>query len=134
MDDNGSKLTIFGERLRELLIEHDMSLRELARRTEIDPSNLSKIERGVIYPPRKRATLEKMTAAFGIEGKSKEQFFDLARQVNEMIPEGLESVKSNKAIPMLLRSIENRKLSYEQTRKLAKLVEEENSWQGRIVE
>jgi len=134
MDDNRSSLTIFGEHLRELLIEHDMSLRELARRTEIDPSNLSKIERGVTYPPRKPATLEKMAAAFGLEGESKEQFFDLARQVNEMIPEGLESVKRNKAIPMLLRSIENRKLSYEQTRKLAKLVEEENSWQGRVVE
>ena len=126
------KITIFGEHLRELLVQSNMTLRELARRTGIDPSNLSKIERGVVYPPKKKETLDKMANAFSLERKSKRHFFDMAEQVHGLLPDDLKAVKENKAIPLLLRTIDNRRLSYEQTVELAKLIEKENSWQGII--
>lgn len=129
-----AKRNVFGEFLQEMLIKQNMSLRELARKTGLDPSNLSKIERGVCFPPQKKETLEKMVKALGLNKVLKQHFSDLSRQVNSMLPEDLEDIKQNVAIPLLLRTIEKRRLTYEETIQLAKAVEEENMWQGKIVE
>jgi len=53
----------FGKRIRELRHrEGKMSLRELARRTDISPSYLSQIERGKLPPPTKNILLIIMLA------------------------------------------------------------------------
>lgn len=134
MKEIEQKVTVFGEFLREQLIKKKMSLRGLARGTGIDPSNLSKIERGVAYPPKKKATLTKLAKALGLKGTEERHFYDLAALVNGMHPDDLEEIKENEAIPLLLRTIKNRRLTIEQTKSLAKLVAEENNWQGHVIE
>ncbi len=125
---------MFGEFFREMLIAKNMSLREVARASGIDASNLSKMERGVAYPPQKRETLQKLARALNLDETEERRLFELAALVNGMIPEDLEHVKKNKAIPLLLRAIDNIQLDEEQTAKLAELIEKENSWQGRVVD
>lgn len=127
-------MTVFGEFFREMLIAKNMSLREVARASGIDASNLSKMERGVAYPPQKRETLQKLARALNLDETEERRLFELAALVNGMIPEDLEHVKKNKAIPLLLRAIDNIQLDEEQTAKLAELIEKENSWQGRVVD
>ena len=124
-------VSLFGNFLKEKLKVKRMSLRELSRRTGIDVSNLSKMERGVIYPPKKKETLEKIAIALELEAKEKQHFFDLANQDNGMFPEDLDSIKENEAIPMLLRAIDNRKLRKEEIEKLVKMIIDENKWQGK---
>jgi len=43
---------MYGEYIKELRLEKGLSLREFARRIEEDPSNWSKIERGILPPPK----------------------------------------------------------------------------------
>lgn len=128
------KVKIFGDYLRERLIEKKMSLRALAKKTGIDPSNLSKIERGVAYPPQKKETLQKLAQSLDLDGDAERHFYDLAAQVNGMFPDDLELIKQNEAIPLLLRTIQNRRLTYQKTMELANLVAQENNWQGRVVD
>lgn len=45
---------MFGAYIKELRLKKGFSLREFARRIKEDPSNWSKIERGVLPPPKDR--------------------------------------------------------------------------------
>jgi transcriptional regulator with XRE-family HTH domain len=45
-------MTPFGATLRQLRETREIGLRELARRLDVDPSYLSKIERRTLPPPR----------------------------------------------------------------------------------
>jgi len=132
--EKAKNLSIFGDYLRQRLIDKKMSLRTLAKKTGMDPSNLSKIERGVAYPPQKEENLQKLATALELDQESTRHFFDLAAQVNGMLPDDLDDIKQNEAIPMLLRTIQNRRLTYDQTIELTKLIAQENNWQGRVIE
>lgn|SRR5690606_37501072 len=69
----------FGRYLREQRERMRVSLRAFAVSIEMDPSNYSKIERGVLAPPEGEA-LERIGKALGIERFSPEwqRFHDLA--------------------------------------------------------
>jgi len=125
---------VFGDYLGDLMAEKGFTLREVGRKSGIDASNLSKIERGVALPPQKRETLERLAAALELNKKERQKFLDIADLVNGQIPPDIEKLKKNECIPMLLRAIENKKLTKAQTEQLAKMISEENSWQGKVVE
>jgi transcriptional regulator with XRE-family HTH domain len=57
-------LSGMGQRLREIRLERGISLRELARRLEISPSAVSKIETGKMQPSVR--TLQALAAEFGL--------------------------------------------------------------------
>lgn len=69
----------FGRYLRKQRERRRVSLRAFAVSIEMDPSNYSKIERGVLAPPKGEA-LERIGKALGIERFSSEwqRFHDLA--------------------------------------------------------
>ncbi len=127
-------IAVFGEYMKRLMSEKNISLRELARRSGIDAANLSRIERGKAYPPQKRETLDKLADAFGLKGEARQELFGLAAHVNGIIPEGMKHVRENAAIPLLMRAINKKQLSEEKVRELAEMIEQENKWQGRVVE
>lgn len=129
-----SERNAFSIYLSKLLIKYKITLRELSRRSGIDVGNLSKIERGIAYPPQKRATLEKLASSIPIDEKEKTQLFDLAALVNGKLPQEVYSLRSNIAIPLLLRAVNNKVLSQEETLRLAKLIEESEEWKGKVVE
>jgi len=127
-------VTVFGRFLTELMDRKDMTLRELSRRSGIDASNLSKMERGVIYPPRKPETLTALAEALELDEVEAMKLSDLAHLASGMLPESTTSLQEIEAIPMLLRAIDNQELTQEQVRKLAEIIEKENSWQGRLMD
>ena len=47
----------FGEYIRNLRIENNLTLREFCKSAKLDPSNWSKIERGIAPPPKSKIIL-----------------------------------------------------------------------------
>jgi len=45
----------FGELAREKRLEKKYTLREFCKRIDVDPSNWSKVEKGLVKPPQKRS-------------------------------------------------------------------------------
>ena len=127
-------MSVFGDFINNQLMDKNMSLRALSRATGIDVSNLSKMERGIIYPPQKAETLQKIADGLCLTDDEKKNLFGLASLVNGKFPDDLKEIKKNKTIPLLLRAIDNKKLTDEQIEKLIQVVEKENDWQGRIVD
>ena len=125
---------LFGMFLKKHMTSKQITLRELARRTSIDPGNLSRIERGIAYPPQKEETLIKIALGLKLTDMETQELIDKAFIENGKLPKNLKHVKEIEAIPLLLRSIENKKLTEEQIENLIEIIKDENTWQGRIIE
>ncbi|MCH8979366.1 MAG: helix-turn-helix transcriptional regulator [Armatimonadetes bacterium] len=69
----------FGEMLRKMRLERDMGLRMFSLACGIDPSNLSKIERGKLEPPQPDTPVfARICEQLGIEAES-DHWKELAR-------------------------------------------------------
>ena len=98
------------------------SIRQFCKDHDFDWGNVSKIERGVMAPPKSRSVLEKYALALGIENGSAEweMFLDLAAAQNGQIPFDLQ--KDENLIPLLpalFRTFRHKKLSREKMKELA---------------
>lgn len=51
---------MYGEFIKELRAKKEISLREFCKQVEMDASNWSKIERGVLAPPQDEEKLKKL--------------------------------------------------------------------------
>ena len=122
METKGNVFSLF---LKDRMIQQGITLRELSRRTGLDVGHLSKVQRGLAYPPRKEDTLESIAAALQLQDSEKQDLFDKAMMVNGRLPNDLIELRENRAIPLLLRSIENNKLSEDQVEALIERIESE---------
>jgi transcriptional regulator with XRE-family HTH domain len=79
----------FGRFIQELRTRQGMSLREFCRLANLDPSNWSKVERGIFPPPRSRDAITDIASVLLIQKDSDEwnRLFDLAAVGH--IPAGL---------------------------------------------
>ena len=117
----GEIINFFGEFLRELRIKKEISLRELARKLKMDVGNLSKIETGKMKPPIKGEFIEDLSIILKLNKKEKEKLIDLASHENGEYPRDIkETLKESQYIPVLLRTISNRKLSDKKIKELTK--------------
>jgi transcriptional regulator with XRE-family HTH domain len=116
----------FGTFLRRMRLRAGYGLRAFALAVGLQPSNLSNIERSKISPPQAADRLRVMAEALGIiEGSAEWQhLFDLAAQYKEgALPADIKEVVSKrKGIPILLRTVDNRKLSEKQLHELTEYV------------
>jgi transcriptional regulator with XRE-family HTH domain len=78
----------FGERIKELRIERGLTLRECCARLGVDPSNWSKMERGVTSAPK---DVENWGRFFDLSGQDLEEFCDLAALSRSEIPNSVAS-------------------------------------------
>ena len=62
----------FGEFVRRLRAEKRLGLREFCFAAKYDPSNWSKIERGLLSPPQEEETLSRIAAALGMSQGSEQ--------------------------------------------------------------
>jgi transcriptional regulator with XRE-family HTH domain len=102
----------FGSLLNNLRLKSGLSLREICRKTGYDPSNWSKIERGVLSPTSDRKALQKWANVLGLEAKSKEyqNFIDEANIAQGIIPEDILARKDIvKSLPAFFRTMRNEK-------------------------
>jgi transcriptional regulator with XRE-family HTH domain len=118
----------FGELFKTKRISNGLTLREFCRINGFDPGNVSKIERGLFQPPQSKEMLLKYATALGIKEGSEDwlSFCDLAITSAGKLP---DDVVTNQelmtALPVLFRTVRNKKLDEEGLKKLIKSIERE---------
>lgn len=113
----------FGRMLKDLRIIRELSLREVCRETDYDPSNWSKIERGIISPPADEKTLIKWAKILGLTTKKTKEFIDEARVAQGIIPEDIMSSQNAvNALPAFFRTLRNEKPTKEEIDNLVRLI------------
>ena len=124
MLDKGGFGEFFNKKRREL----GLTLREFCKQNSIDPGNLSKIERGLMTPPKKKEIRLKYAEALGIKENSDEwlEFYDLAELSAHRIPSDIASDEEvMNALPILFRSARGRQVSEEDLKKLIGTIRKE---------
>ncbi len=120
-------MSTFGEMLRSRRKELRLGLREFALRADMDPGNLSKIERGKLGAPQGENVLDRICLALELELGSEEAqaLRDRALVEAGRIPaEILDDDEVLERLPVLLRTVRNKKLDPEQLDRLIEMIKE----------
>ncbi len=99
---------MFGEHIKKRRLDMGMSLRAFCMEYSEDPSNWSKMERGVNPPPKSYERLLQIAQHLGYEenGKGMEGFFDLAHISHGSIPPDIsEDAVLMEKLPLLFRTL-----------------------------
>jgi len=113
----------FGEMLKNLRIERGLSLREICRLANHDPSNWSKIERGLIPPASNEKTLMNWAKILGLNKEKTKEFMDEAQVAQGIIPQDiLADEEALKLMPAFFRTIRNEKPTKQEIENLFKLI------------
>lgn len=116
----------FGAFLRGRRLSAGYGLREFARKVELQPSNLSNMEHERISPPVEKQKLERIADVLGLAEGSDERsmLFDLAVQGRDRPPVDVaEFAARTPGIPLLLRTIEEKRLSQDELTELMDYVD-----------
>ena len=120
--------TTFGQMLKKLRLEDaSIGLRAFAAMIEMQPSNLSNIERDRIPPPASRQAIDRICDSLGLADSDpqRDQLFDLAAKAEKRIPADVaEVVRKQPGIPVLVRTVANKRLSEKKLRELAEYIKE----------
>lgn len=120
---------VFGEFVKSLRLEKDIGLREFCRRLDVDPSNWSKIERGLLAAPQEAEKLNQIAEMLGIETESAlyTEFMDKAAVDAGVIPKDLLSDRDTlNSLPMLFRTVRSEKPTPEEIERLIKKIRGED--------
>jgi len=103
----------FGEFFKAKRIELKMTLRQFCLKYGLDPGNLSKIERGLLPPPKNREKLEEYARYLKLEKGTDEwiEFFDRAAAESGRLPTDILSDKEVvEKLPILFRTLRGQKV------------------------
>jgi transcriptional regulator with XRE-family HTH domain len=116
--------TDFGELIQRRRAELRLTLRDCAVRADLDPGNLSRIERGRVAPPQDAAVLARLIDAIELTGTTRAQeLIDVAATQNGRIPGDILSNQAvMSALPILLRTVNNKQLDGTQLQKLVEII------------
>jgi transcriptional regulator with XRE-family HTH domain len=121
-------IEMFGEFIKERRIKKGISLREFCKRLEIDASNWSKVERGLLAPPQDQEKLKKIAQALDIEFGSPlwREMKDKANIDAGIIPEDiLSDEKVLNSLPIFFRTIRSEKPTPEDLDELIDMIRKE---------
>ena len=118
----------FGEYLRGCRAKAGVGLRTFAEATGLKPSNLSAIEYGRQSPPQTSTVLSRIADALGLPQGSpaRQKLFDLAvaHKPGALPPDVAAFAGRTPGVPVLLRTIANKRLSRDDLEKLTKYVDD----------
>ncbi len=122
MEDKSS----FGSFFKEKRIKLDMTLRQFCEHHGLDAGNISKIERGLLPPPKSHELLKKYVSFLRLKKGTDDWylFFDLAAAESGRLPKELMEKEILSRMPVLFRTIRGKKLSKDKIDKLIKLIKE----------
>ena len=115
----------FGEFFKEKRIGLRKTLRQFCQENNLDPGNISKLERGLYPPPQNRAKLEEYAKFLHLKkgGDDWYAFFDFAAAEAGRIPEELLSDEEvMERLPVLFRSLRGQKVPAEKLNELIKKI------------
>jgi len=121
----GRRENMFGKFIKERRIKKGLTLREFCKLIEVDASNWSKIERGLLAPPRSEYKLKKIAEILEIPVGSELWFEmkDRAELDTGNIPTDIRSDKELIGhLPMFFRTIRSEKPSGEDLDNLIELI------------
>jgi transcriptional regulator with XRE-family HTH domain len=101
---------MFGNFIKQERLALGLSLRRFCQKLELDPSNWSKVERGILPPPKDEVFLERLAGLLQIEvGSPKwQELSDLAHVDRGEIPEYvMQDQELVELLPILFRTIDS---------------------------
>jgi transcriptional regulator with XRE-family HTH domain len=114
----------FGKYFKECRSKLGKTLREFCKEHGIDHGNLSKIERGLLPPP-KGNVLEKYASYLGIK-KGTDEWYELYDKAHacrgEVPPEIMSDEELVKKLPVVFRTLNRKKPTPEQLEKLIEIL------------
>ncbi len=111
---------MFNETIKTMRIAKRLTLRDFCEQVGLDPSNWSKVERGINPPPGDIGLLEKLAAFFGLNGEQKLKFMDEAALQRREIPADVaENEILQKALPAFFRAARGHELTEEELKSFA---------------
>jgi len=111
---------MFNDTVKSLRLQKRLTLRDFCAQAGLDPSNWSKVERGVNPPPGDIGLLERLAAFFGLAGAAKLAFIDEAALQRREIPADVaENAILQKALPAFFRAARGHELSAQELQSLA---------------
>lgn len=117
----------FGELVKDLRIAQEKTLREFCLDHGHDPSNWSKLERGINPPPGDEKTLQRWAKQLGVEAGTDEwqTFMDLASVARGEIPQDIiDDEELVKKLPVFFRSVRGAELGEKELDDLIQKVKE----------
>jgi len=118
---------LFGQFFKKARIKLGMTLRQFCLENNLDPGNISKLERGILPPPTDADKLGKYARVLRIKEGSNDwyEFFDLAHASGGRIPEEILRDKHLVSkLPLVFRTLRGQKLTKDQLNKLAEKIRE----------
>jgi transcriptional regulator with XRE-family HTH domain len=114
----------FGRILKDLRIKKGLTLRHACRILNYDPSNWSKIERGMISSPSDEKTLRNWAKTLGVSKEKEIQgFVDRANLTQGIIPKDILSQENIvDFLPAFFRTLRNKKPTKKEIDRLVKLI------------
>ena len=121
----------FGTRLRDLRESADIGLREFCLSIDMDPSNYSRLERGIIPAPEDHTKLEPIRRALGLsaEGETWKDILRLADLSRGMIPRRVMTNEEVMAkMPAFMRRLDGQEMSESQIEELVAMIRQEHEY------
>ncbi len=118
---------VFGQFLKKKRIELELTLRQFCLENNLDPGNISKIERGILPPPTNPGKLGQYAKSLKIKEGSNDwhELVDLAYASSGRIPEEILSNKDLVSkLPLVFRTLRGQKLTEDQLKKLKEKLKE----------
>jgi len=114
----------FGELFKTKRIELGLTLRQFCLDNNLDPGNISKLERSILPPPQHEKLIEYAKLLKIKEGTDEwYQFIDLAAELGGKVPEDImkdEAVVDK--LPVLFRTLRGREISYHEVNALVNII------------
>ncbi len=122
----------FGEHIKTRRLDMGLSLRAFCQEHDEDPSNWSKLERGLMKPPESYERILQIARYLGYEPDSQEvkEFFDLAYIERGNIPQDIQNdADMMEKLPLVFRAVRGMP-DEDELMRLADIVKEAHSPHG----
>jgi transcriptional regulator with XRE-family HTH domain len=119
----------FGDYVKHLRLEQKTTLRQFCSDHQLDPSNWSKVERGILPAPKDIQTLELWAKYFGLRQKTEEwiRFMDGARISRGEIPQDLlKNQATLSLLPVFFSAFRGTAIDVGEVEKLIEKIREAN--------
>jgi transcriptional regulator with XRE-family HTH domain len=116
---------MFGELIKEIRSRKRLGLREFCIAADCDPSNWSKVERGMLPPPQDQKLLDRIAIILGLPDNSKERelLFDYAAIDAGKIPKYvLDDAELVRRLPVFFRTASGKKPTAQELETLAEIL------------
>ena len=114
---------IFGTFIKEARIKAGLTLRGFCRIMKADPGNWSKIERGILPPPKSKKVLKEIAATLKLAEDSEDwhALFDLA-SISFIPPDLLDDHSVVEKLPVFFRTLRGEKPAREELENLIRKI------------